>query len=352
MSRKRFAAISVACLLLAVLTQAVCAVKFSEIDRDMPRCAELRGVRGVTMAQASESFEALRISRFGAQSDPYRLPVMLGDKVTDALVVYATPKLGGILPIEFYSGGWMSGDGQAVLSKGVAELLLPGAAPEGSDIAIGGKMYSVAGVHAESDMQAVFISDRGTDVPVASVFLADREGEEGEHGMSLLQRASESTVLALDGEMHDYRELAALAQSLWYLSAVLCALIALVLILSASSRIVFAIVFARERAMRGRVLFIGLAATMSAAALIGFSFLMRGLKIPGAFLPPDNIFDFSFYGWEIIKFVARSQEHVYEARALASIAPLALAGAASAASFCAGTVLIYRRIKTRIAAIH
>jgi hypothetical protein len=335
--------VPILCLLLAAAAQAVCAMKYAEIDSSLPRCAEVRGVRGVTMAQASEMFEPLRISRFGAQSAQYRSAAVLGDREIDAPIIYATPKLGTILPYDFYSGGWMSGDGQAVLSKDVAELLMPSGAPVGSDIAIGGKTFVVTGVHAESDIQAVFISDYSSEIPAASIFLADKEGDEGEQGKALLQRASESSRLALDGELSDYRELAALAQSLWYLSAVLCALIALIAILSAASRLIYAAVFSRGRPMRSRTFSVALAAALTAAALIGFSFLLRGLKIPGAFLPPDNIFDFSFYGWEIIKFAARSQDNVYEARALASIAPLVLAGTASAASFCAGAVMIFRK---------
>jgi hypothetical protein len=327
-------------MLLATLAQGFCAMQFSAIDRSLPHLAELRGDVGVTIA-------TLKSNRLGAQSVAVRATVLFDGRETTVPVVYITPRLGEVLPLRLLSGAMPSEDGRAVLPESTANFLFPDTVPEDNAITVGGKTYPVSGVCADRALPAVFIADLSADAPVSSIFLVQRKGEESEPAELHLQRAQESLQLPLGGELCDYRELIGLARSLWYLSVVLCALMALILILAFAARLSFAALLARGGRFRNRVRLAILAAILTAAALICFSILLRGFRIPGAFLPPDNIFDFAFYGAEIAGFFARARAYAYEALFLARIVPLAATGVVSVASFCVGAVLIYRRMRLR-----
>jgi hypothetical protein len=336
-----------ALLLIAALAQGFCAVQYSAINRELPHAAELRGDTGLTLAQ-TPAFEAIAVNRYGARGAEFPAAVSCEGRETSASVACCSPKYGISLPLAFTSGAWLTGDGQVVLPEAVAVVLFDFAAPEGNAVTIEGKSYTVAGVYSYSGLSTVFIADSGIAAPAASLLLVDRDGEkEPQHAGQFLELASKISGVELRGELRDYRELIALARSLWLLSAVLCTLVALIFVLIIASRLIYGAFLARGEPPRRRALRLAFAAVITAAALLCFSLLLGKLRIPGAFLPPDNIFDLAFYRAEASAFFARAGQFPFETRFAARIAPLSLAGALSVVAFCAGAVVIYRLLNTK-----
>ncbi|MDR0812587.1 MAG: ABC transporter permease [Oscillospiraceae bacterium] len=336
-----------ALLLIAALAQVLCAIQYSAINRELPHAAELRGDTGLTMAQTA-AFEAISVNRYGARSAEFQATVSFESRDVSSSAAYCSPKYGISLPFVFTSGAWLTGDGQAVLPEAVAKVLFDSAVTEGNSIAIEGKNYTVAGVYADRSLSTVFISDSGIDAPAAALLLVERDSEEEpRHAGQLLELAAKISGVELRGELRDYRELIALAQSLWLLSAVLCALVALVFVLIIASRLIYGAVLARGEQLHRRALRFAFAAIITSAALLCFSLILGKLRIPGAFLPPDNIFDLAFYHAEAAAFFAHAGQFPFEARFAARIVPLSLSVAVSVVAFCAGAVVMYRTRSTK-----
>jgi hypothetical protein len=367
-------------LALFAMLQLLCALRAQSMERSLPHAAALinpSGV-GITMLQAqstqekpssgnqpniiigalsNEELRTVRVTGFGASVKAY--------------TAYATPLAGLCLPLRYTYGNWFLPDESgmaslAVIPQSLSLVLFGTDKPAGNSLSIDRTDYRICGVYSE---YGVFAQENGflqkisgdgipriylysplrmAQLPVTVLYLSDENQSEAQ---LLKQQASDAYKTLLNGKIVDYRQQIRLANSLWYLSVLLC------VFLPAAMLLVFAgLQFVRLHARQNesvsqKLKHFLLGTCFAAIVLILLTLMLNRFRIPQSYLTQENIFAFSAYVKSIESFFtslhAESRTSHFEWTFVTQLLGLLFWALISLGCFCAGILKVYRIVKQK-----
>ena len=220
----------------------------------------------------------------------------------------ATAASGGAAGVLLASGAWYGPD--AVL-QGRRYAVVPETLGDGyglgTSVQVDGASYQVCGVYrpragaldkmAGDGVPVVYLSAPpnapATEVPVQQLLLTG----EGARQKDQLLDAARKALLGANGWGHDLRDARALAAALVRLAVILGLLVPVGWLLAGCWRALVSLYLAGRQGMGGRAALcrLGKALLPGLAALAAVYWLLNWLRLPAAYLPPDNLFDVSHY---------------------------------------------------------
>ena len=288
--------------------------KHRDIGRSLPHAVSVYNDDGlgITLAQAAD-LQYAGLSAYGAYSRPVQLGLIGGGDGTAEFGVtayYAAPGSADILLYKFLEGGALAGqDKSAIIPHTLAS---DAGIALGSCVTIGGAEYAVAGIYLEDKGWAAGIAGGGHPrvwlydeelcavTQAAELLLADGQGA---NPKQVARSAMYSLKAPISGKMLDYRNRIDLSRALMLLATLFYSFFSAAALLCCAGRhMALAIERVRDplrvRLARGLPAF-------AAAALVFFGLYshLEALRIPGIYLPRDNIFDFSHYASQVKSFL-------------------------------------------------
>lgn len=339
------------CALLAACLLCYAWLLARRLKAALPEAVEVYAREGVGLPVCEQGF--------GLAAEQY---ATLGDMPVYALATNSA--WGHAAGLRFVNGGYFLAD---AVQRQQRYLVLPDSAAlhlfgteqaAGADVCIDGERYLVCGVYqtsglfldeiSRSSLPVVYLSRpvRGlsSETPAQLALLPGTQQAEG-----LLRAAAAESGARLEGTVHDVRAPAALAFQLVYLAVVACALVPVFWLMRFGVGCVVRLCAAPQR---GRAFFAGqlAAAVLAAAAGLGALWLLLGnISVPGVYLPPDNLFDFSFYSGRIVEFFqmknAAQRPDAYTAAISAYLPAVALGAALGACLWFAPACGLYRAVQ-------
>lgn len=227
---------------------------------------------------------------------------------TPVWAVPATAAYGGAAGLRLVSGAWYGPD--AVLQGrryAVVPETLGGGMGAGAGIEINGVSYQVCGVYRPparlldqlswDGVPAIYLSAPpdapAAEAPVRQLLLTGEETRQKDQ----LWDAARKALLGASGTGHDLRDARALAAALVRLGVILGLLVPVGWLLAACWRGLVGLYLAGRQGAGARAFArrAAKAALPGAGALAALYGLLNWLRLPAAYLPPDNLFSLSHY---------------------------------------------------------
>ncbi len=323
------------CLSFSALFFYAAALANGGLKERTPAAIEAYDVRGldVSMAQAEpfgegESFAAAGVGEL-AQAEPFGEGgafaaagagelAQAADEAEDRSVLaycqVTTPNYGARANLRFREGEYFSADASAGLEAVMPESLAKELFPEGGEggrLKINGREYTVRGVYEDGGVLTQLGSGKipviycsGPADPKAPAEHLLIGAEAGKTAQQQKQETAVALRTPLEGETHDLESLRKLGESLLLLGFFSAGLwFVLRLCVFSHRKLIFAYECKEPGARRGFDAFWGLGAFL--AAVIVFLALLQLVRLPAVYLPENNIFDFSYYGREILSGIQR-----------------------------------------------
>lgn len=346
-------------LALAVTAFVMAAQNMDGIRLGMPRTASVYNASGVgvTLEQAMSLENSSGGPESGAVSAPTQLSALASSPGSTALsvtAIYASPGALTLLPITFVAGYVYNGDERAAVVP--ATLAMGLGVSAGDQIICDGLPYTVSGMYGEDASAAasiagdglprVYLYDEGlfAETPASEILLTN---DQGAGARQLVRTAMQLLKIPLSGGLRDYRQQIGLAVGLMQLAGLLCSFFsAAILLWYAGKHIVRAVELSGEQPIR-RILRGSIAVVVAVGIFVGLSFQMGALKVPGTYLPPDNIFDFSYYSSSATAFLRelRAAPNYYEWFYASRLVAMLLWSALGVVFFIAAALTLQRFIR-------
>lgn len=294
----------IAALLLAVglFAYAFCLVR--QMEAAVPNAVEVYSAQGIGVPVSEQPF--------GLATEQTAL---LGDTPVRALATNAA--YGAAANLQFVTGGYFLSDAvekqqrYAVLPDTLALRLFGSVTVCGMEISLDGESYIICGVTqtgsyfwddvSRGTQDTVYLS-RPThmlsqDMPAQQALLTGSESAE-----SLRQAAGRASGTFLCGTMHDLRAPRILAQQIFYLACMLAVAVPLWWWLCFGGRQLVQL-YTMEKTNRNTVFMQmakGIVPVLAVCTIL--CLLCKNIAIPTVYLPPDNLFDITYYRDLIVRF--------------------------------------------------
>lgn len=275
-----------------------------------PAAIEVYDVRGldVSMAQA----EPLSKGEAFAAAGMGELAQAAGEAEDSFVFAYyqvTTPNYGACANLHFCEGEYFSADASVILEAVIPESLAKKLFTErsvGRRLKINGREYTVCGVYKDGNIltqlgsaKIPVIYGNGPKAPDAPAEHLLIEADAGKTAQQQKQEAAVAMRNPLEGGMHDLGCLHQLGESILLLGFFFAGVwFVLLLCIFSYQKLISAYEYKECGTHRGLNAFWGFGAFL--LAVIVFLFLLQLVRIPAVYLPENNIFDFSYYGQEIL----------------------------------------------------
>ncbi len=281
-----------------------------ELDSQTPSAIELYAAQGlgVTVAESAPFTEWGAFAAAGI-GERVQVTVLEGNGSVPAYYQMATPNYGEYAALHFTEGGYFpddaSGKNLAVIPESLATQLFEGKNAKRM-LCIDGREFEACGIYEDGGVLAQLGSasipvvygntSKNPDVPAEHLLI---RADAGKTAQQQQQETADTMQIPLDGEINDLGRLHQLGDSLLLLGFFLAGLwFVLRLCIFAYRKLVSAYGCKENGAQRELAVFWGASAFLLAA--VGFWLLLQLVRIPAVYLPEDNIFDFSYYGQQIL----------------------------------------------------
>ena len=325
------------------------------VERCLPHSASILASDGIGISlEQAMLLETSSIIETGALGLATSMFFRANDKVEVVAAIPITPGAIKLLPLEYIEGGF---DGNYVSFALVSDELASGfGLTQGDQIELDEAEYIVCGIYRQKRSIAESIAGDGrarvyiysknllAETPVAELLITDEWGADAQQ---LARTAMRITQTQLIGQYRDYRMWVELAHGLMQLAYLLCYIILVALILwFAGKQIIYSVEHLNEatslRVARGLI-----AVALATGVFIGLSIQMHALRIPGRYLPPDNVFSISHYLTQITAFMRNLHmtPYYYDWIYILHLSSMLLFAALGIALFCVVMISICRLIR-------